>query len=65
MIKTTIDAGVPFTVGPWEIVVVESTKCAAASIDGRVAATAMREPIAIIVRHPDGDRLFDLEAERK
>jgi len=61
MIKTTIDAGVPFTVGPWEMVVVESTRYAATSIAGRLTATAMREPIALIVRYPDGDRAFDLE----
>ena len=61
MIKTTIDAGVPFNVGPWEMLVVESTTYTATSVAGCLAATAMREPIALIVRYPDGDRAFDLE----
>jgi hypothetical protein len=61
MIKTTLDAGASFTVSGWEVVVVESTLCAAACIDDRLTATAMREPVAIIVRYPDGDRAFDLE----
>lgn len=60
MITTTIDTTVPFTVGPWKIVVVESTGYAAASIDGGLMATVMRRPITIIVRYPDGDRAFDL-----
>jgi len=61
MTKTVVAEGVPFMVGPWEIVIVESTRCAATSIDGCLAVTAMREPIAVIVRHPDGDRTFGLE----
>ena len=61
MIEVTIDAGVPFTVGPWEMLVVESTMCVVASIDDHVTATATRTPIALIVRYPDGDRAFDLE----
>ena len=56
MIKTTIDADVPFTVGPWEMLVVESTTITATSVAGCLAATAMREPVALIVRYPDGDR---------
>jgi len=60
MIKTTTNAGAPFTIGPWELVVVESTRSVATSIAGCLAATTMREPIAIVVRHPDGDRTFYL-----
>lgn len=56
MIKTTINAGVPFTIGPWEIVVFESTTSVATSFAGTLTATTMREPFAVVVRHPDGDR---------
>lgn len=65
MIKTTIEAGVPFTVGSWELVVIEATRSAATSTDGCLTATAMREPIAIIVRYPDGDRVFSLEGRER
>jgi hypothetical protein len=60
MIKSTVAEGPVVSVDGWEIVVVESTMCAATLMDGRVTATAMREPVAIIVRYPDGDRVFDL-----
>jgi len=62
MTTAMVIEGVPFMVGPWEIVIVDSTRCAAMAIDGCVAITAMREPIAVIVRHPDGDQTFGLEA---
>lgn len=60
MIKSTLAEGPAVTVDGWEIVVVESTMCAATVVNGRLTATAMREPVAIIVRYPDGDRVFDL-----
>jgi len=61
MIKTVLDANVPITVGAYELVVIESTRAVLLSFDGRLAATAMRSPIAVLVRHPAGERLFDLE----
>jgi hypothetical protein len=63
MIKTSVAAGRTIVVDGWEIVAVESTMCAAASIAGRLTATATREPVAIIVRYPEGDRAFDLQGQ--
>jgi hypothetical protein len=60
MIKTTVTAAPPVFVDGWEIVAVETTLCAATSIGSRISATAHREPVAIIVRYPEGDRAFDL-----
>lgn len=60
MIKSTLTLGKPSIVDGWEIITVESTMCAVTSIGGRVTATAVREPVAIIVRYPDGDRAFEL-----
>lgn len=61
MIKTSVAAGPTIVVDGWEIVTVESTMSAATSIGGRLTATAMREPVAIIVRYPEGERAFDME----
>ena len=61
MIRTELRAHESIVVGGREILIVESISCAAASIDGRLTGTALREPVAIVVRSPEGDRAFDLE----
>lgn len=63
MIKSTLTADQTLIVDGWEIVTVESTMCAVTSIGGRLTATAIREPVAIIVRYPEGDRAFDLQGQ--
>ena len=63
MIRTEFRAHESITFGGREILIVESIACAAAAIDGRVTGTALREPVAIVVRTPEGDRAFDLEGQ--
>jgi hypothetical protein len=60
VIKSDLVEGESIIVGRWEIILVQSTVCAAASSEGRISGTALREPVAVVVRSPDGDRAFDI-----
>lgn len=44
-----------------EIFAVASTRCDAAVVAGTILGAVLREPLAVIVRGPDGDRAFDLD----
>lgn len=48
-------------VNGWEITAVQSTASTASAASAGLIATAACEPVAIIVRHPGGQRAFDLE----
>lgn len=61
MISRTFVAERTWIVDGWEIVTIESTELTASAASSGLTATAAREPIAIIVRHPEGQRAFDLE----
>lgn len=61
MTFSTIKAGASVTVGQWDVVVVESSRCAASPLGDGVVCTGVRKPVAVLVRHPEGLRVFDLE----
>jgi hypothetical protein len=61
MINRTVAEARTLFVDGWEIVTIESIVCAVIDTSEGLMATALREPIAIIVRYPEGDRAYSLE----
>jgi hypothetical protein len=50
----TCRVGPTLHIGPFEIAVIERTVTGASLVDGVLAFAAVKEPVAVRVRHPDG-----------
>lgn len=58
---TTLRLGRPIRVGEIEVIPIERMHGTVDTIGGGILAIARKEPAALVIRTPDGDRAADLD----